>query len=109
MYQRKHERYTPVSIVRAINSLDNTFMGSVVNISQGGFLLSSHSIIIPEGAIYQFQLAEESLGVSINAGATCLWQTEASAVDSHWAGFQIIDISPEDEKSLKSYISDLSS
>lgn len=107
MQQRKHDRYTPKALMRAINALHDVAIGNVVNISQGGFMLSSHGIIIPEGTIYQLQLMEDSAKLNINAGATCLWQTEANAKDSHWAGFQIIDISPEDEETLKSYLSGL--
>jgi len=93
--------------MQAINNLEGTLLGNIVNISQGGFMLSSHDTIIPEGGIYQLKLLEEQSAMVINLGATCLWQTEANAANSHWAGFHIIDISSADEELLKSYISSL--
>jgi len=107
MGKRQYKRYTPGSLMQAVNALDDHLLGTVMNISQGGFMLASHGSIIPEGAIYQLRLQEEQTAMDINLGATCLWQTEANATDSHWAGFQIIDISAEDEAVLISYIAGL--
>lgn len=109
MHKRQHQRHTPKALLSAVNALDDTLLGNIVNISQGGFMLASHNTIIPEGAIYQLKLQESQSTANIHLGATCLWQTEANAADAHWAGFQIIDISAEDEASLISYISDLGS
>lgn len=109
MGKRQHKRYTPGSLMQALNVLDDALLGNIVNISQGGFMLASHGSTIPEGAIYQLRLQEEQAAMDISLGATCLWQTEANATDSHWSGFQIIDISAEDEARLISYIAGLES
>ncbi len=104
MIKRKYKRYSPHALMQVVDTLNDSLLGNIVNISLGGFMLASHRIIIPEGAIYQLKLQEQQSATDIELGATCLWQTEANATDNHWSGFQIIDISPKAEAALKSYI-----
>lgn len=110
MHQRKHERYIPTTLIEAINTITENQLGTIANISLGGFLLTSQVDDIPEGAIYQLRLQESSDQTTltpINLGATCLWHSEAASPGSYWSGFEILDISPQDEQALKSYIASL--
>lgn len=60
------------------------------------------------GTIHQLQLQNNEKTVpDITLGATCLWQEEASASNSYWCGFQIIDISSRDRETLDGYIKSL--
>ncbi len=60
------------------------------------------------GTIHQLQLIDHNSGdPDITLGATCLWLDEASASDSYWSGFQIIDISAKDREILNNYIQSL--
>ena len=112
MNKRKQERYVPATLIEAVNTVTDTPLGTLANISLGGFLLTSQIDEIPEGAIYQFKLQECNEPVSmepIHLGAVCLWHSDASSPGSYWSGFQILDISPEQEQLLKSYIASLHS
>lgn len=108
MHQRAHDRLSPRSTVEVINSLDGRPVGILVNISTVGFMIVSKGTPPSPGSIHQLQLIDPEKGdPKITLGATCLWQDEASASDSYWCGFQIIDISEKDHESLNSYITSL--
>ena len=112
MHKRAQERYTPRTVIQATNAMNEETLGTLANISLGGFLLTSQHNNVPDGAVFQMILEEQSDGgerLNINLGATCLWHSDATSPGYYWCGFQIIDISPEDEKKLKSYIDSLSS
>lgn len=111
MNKRKQERYIPATLIEAVNTITDAPLGTLANISLGGFLLTSQ-VEIPEGAIYQFRLHEcnePGTMEPIQLGAVCLWHSEASSPGSYWSGFQILDISSQDEQLLKSYIESLRS
>jgi len=107
---RKFERYVPDNNVRVFNSITDKPIGSVVNISMGGFLLITESPSIPEGAVFQLTLRcrndEKSIS-DVSLGATCLWHARGNSRDNNWNGFQIIDISEDQEAALKNYINTL--
>ena len=110
MKKRTHERYTPKDTLQVVNSLNNESIGTVANISLGGFLLITDNASIPEGAVYQLSIRggdTEGSSAGIDLGATCLWQAEANTPGSTWAGFQIIDISDQNERRLQDYIASL--
>lgn len=110
MSARKQERYTPINVLEAINLLSDESMGTVANISGGGFLLTTQDYQIGEGSIFQLVLREhvgtESTDIA-TLGAACLWHSEAASPNTFWSGFQIIDIQPEDEERLMLYIETL--
>ena len=108
MHKRAHERFSPRSTIRAVNTLDGRALGVLVNISSSGFMLISEEDHPTPGSIHQLQLVD--LGnqeLSISLGATCLWQEEASASNSYWSGFQIIDISDNNREQLIRYLKTL--
>ncbi|WP_456403693.1 PilZ domain-containing protein [Thiolapillus sp.] len=108
MHKRAHDRFSPRSTVQVINSLDGTSVGVLVNISSAGFMIVSEGTHPSPGSIHQLQLIDHKHGdPDITLGATCLWQDEASASDSYWCGFQIIDISAQDQAKLNGYIDSL--
>ena len=108
MHHRAHQRLTPRSTIQAIDTLDGKALGVLVNISHSGFMLLSEEEHPEPGAIHQIKL--QDLGnteLDISLGATCLWQEEASAANSYWSGFQIIDISDDNQEQLNRYLESL--
>ncbi len=68
-------------------------------------MMLSEGICPDPGEIRQIQLIDNESGdPDISVGAICLWHEEANARYSYWSGFQIIDISPEDQEKLDRYI-----
>ncbi len=69
-------------------------------------MMLSEGVCPEAGEIRQVQLIDHENGdPDISVGAICLWHDEANAKHSYWSGFQIIDISPEDQDKLDRYIS----
>jgi len=105
MNKRAHERFSPQSTIQIIDKLSGEAMGVLINISEGGFMMLSEGNCPESGDIHQVQLIDHDSGdPNISVGATCLWNDEANARHSYWSGFQIIDISPEDQAKLDSYL-----
>ncbi|WP_457673872.1 PilZ domain-containing protein [Thiolapillus sp.] len=108
MHERAYDRFSPTSTVQIIDRLDGTALGVLINVSKGGFMMLSEGNCPEAGEIRQVQLIDHETGdPDISVGATCLWHDEANARHSYWSGFQIIDISPEEQEKLDRYISSL--
>jgi hypothetical protein len=83
-------------------------VGVLVNVSTNGFMLASEGHHPDSGALHQLKLLEtDSQALNITLGARCLWEDEASAEDTYWSGFEIIDISEKDQQILNNYIESL--
>ena len=107
-YDREYKRYSPRSSVQAIDGILGDTLGYLINISKGGFLLACQGKCPQPSAIYQLHILDaDNHAPDFHVGATCLWRDEASAANSHWCGFQIIDISPQDKVKLNDYIETL--
>jgi hypothetical protein len=98
----KEQRTSPRKrVTQKIDIVDinrDEYLGNVVNISVGGFMLlcSSQPQI---NQLFQLRLSLPAPvdGVEyIELGAECLWCKSVSDSESCWAGFQIIDISDRD-------------
>ncbi len=106
MHERAYDRFSPQSTIQIIDKLDGTALGVLINISRGGFMMLSEGVCPEAGEIRQVQLINHESGdPDISVGVICLWYDEANARHSYWSGFQIIDISPEDQEKLNRYIS----
>ena len=105
MHNRAHDRFSPQSTIQIIDKLGGSALGVLINISKAGFMMLSEGNCPEVGNIYQVQLIDQDSGEpDICVGATCLWNDEANARHNYWSGFQIIDISPEDQAKLDNYI-----
>ncbi len=105
MTQRAYERYSPKSTVVVIDQMSARRIGIVINISRGGLMMLSEGESPQPGAIHQVSLIdEEQAGLDITVGIHCLWLDEANASNTYWSGYQIIDISDEDQAQLDAYI-----
>ena len=72
-------------------------LGSLANISLGGFMLISSSAM-PLNQLYQLRIRFPTPidgETGIDVGAESLWCNDATGPGSYWTGFQIIDISDQ--------------
>jgi len=105
VHKRAYDRFSPLSTIQVIDKLSGHALGVLINISRTGFMMLSEGNCPEGGEIHQVQLIDQDGGEpDISVGATCLWNDEANARHSYWSGFQIIDISPEDQAKLDSYL-----
>lgn len=106
---RHMERYKVNQRVLVVNSLRDQLLGNIANVHEEGFMLIGNSASLCDDSIYQlaFQFSSPVLGkYNIALGAECLWVRETSG-DQCWAGFQIIDISDDDKKTIVSLCAQL--
>jgi len=88
------------SIAQSIDVYDNsrdTYLGRVVNLhSQGLMVIGDRPFV--EDCLYRLDLhLSEPVNErnSIHLGVDCLWVRNAEDNGKHWAGFSIIDASPQ--------------
>lgn len=85
---------------QAIDVYDNTrdvYLGRVVNIHTEGLMLIGDQPF-EEDCLYRLDLhlaAPVNERNSIHLGVDCLWVRNADHNGKHWAGFSIIDASPQ--------------
>ncbi|BAO44599.1 PilZ domain-containing protein [Thiolapillus brandeum] len=105
MHKRAYDRFSPPSTMEVVDKLSGSTLGVLINISKAGFMMLSEGNCPEAGDIHQVQLIDPDSGEpDVSVGATCLWNDEANARHSYWSGFQIIDISPEDQAKLDNYL-----
>ena len=93
--QRQSTRSTVHVHIDIIDLANNEVLGTLINISEGGFMLRSEEEI-PLNKLFQLKLAYESDQkqlIEIELGAESLWSNEISGPGNAWYGFHIIDIS----------------
>lgn len=81
-------------------------MGTLANISLGGFMLISKSET-PLNQLYQLRIHFPSPidgETGIDVGAESLWCNDATGPGSYWTGFQIIDISDQGTRLIERLI-----
>jgi len=108
VHNRAYDRFSPQSTIQVIDKLSGRVLGVLINVSRAGFMMLSEGKCPEAGGIHQLQIvSEEEETPDISLGATCLWNEEANARHSYWSGFEIIDISPEEQEKLDAYIATL--
>ncbi len=107
MYEKRENiRVSPPEGSLVVNQLNQAKVGRIVDISASGFLLAGREIIKP-GMIFQLELIiADSNNIHINVGAECIW-ADLQTSGLIFGGFQIIDISTEDQTTLISFIEQL--
>ncbi len=82
------------------------FIGRFVDISEDGFLLFCPQPIDVD-SIWQMRILaanDQRLQTLFSLGAECLWVRAADESNHYWAGFHIIDITPEDAEKLQQFL-----
>lgn len=102
---RKHPRIEVPEDVVVKDAHTGEILGQLVNLSVDGFMLMGPLCIAP-GTVRQLCIpfAQETGTGTLTVGAESLWCQDANDTGSHWSGFQIIDISPEQQKLLYSMV-----
>lgn len=106
--RRRHPRIPVDSTVFELTNLaDETPVGAVANISTNGLLINSAQPYQLDATL-QVKLnwhgRDNPESHSMNIGITALWETPADKNGARWLGFQIIDISDEDQHMLDEII-----
>lgn len=98
-HHRRHlERKQLSTAIPVCNAVTGQTVGELVNITVEGLMIIAEQC--PDvHSIYQYtlQLPSPILGKSTaSVGVDCMWTREQDDHHRHWAGFQIIDASPDD-------------
>ena len=102
---RRHPRIEVPENVRVRDAHSGEILGQLVNLSVDGFMLVG-PLRIPAGTVRQvcIPLAQPGTAGELTVGVESLWCQDANDSGSHWSGFQIIDISPEQRQLLDSMV-----
>ena len=95
--QRTHPRKQIEKKIEITDINSGDVLGSLVNISLGGFMLIS-SAEQPLNQLFQLRIdfpAPIDGETGIDLGAESLWCNDATGPGSFWTGFQIIDLSDQ--------------
>ena len=98
--QRRSDRKAPTNVVGVIDALTGDRIGQIGNLSAEGMMIISQHHIEP-GAMFQMEFTLTDLNDQqhhFNVGSVCLWCSAASS--RFWAGFEIMDVSEQDAKTL---------
>jgi hypothetical protein len=106
--KRRSERRKVTVAIPVTNALTGRIAGQLVNVSVDGLMLvSSHAIA--DDSLHQFDFTLPGMrGTSrrMQVGVHEQWSEPASTPGQFWLGFNIIDISPDDEVALDAWVHD---
>lgn len=94
---RKRERQGVGQSIDAYDNIHDIYLGRVVNIHDEGLMLMGDQAC-REDCLYRLDLHLSSPvngRNSVQLGVDCLWVRHAEDNSKHWAGFSIIDASPQ--------------
>lgn len=103
--RRKHPRKKVSQPVAVIDQDRAQTLGYLVDLSISGFMLLTPRPV-ETNRVFQLTLAlpAECGGQTIRLGAESLWRENSNDPGKYWAGFQIIDISPENGQRIQKLI-----
>ncbi|MDQ2076303.1 PilZ domain-containing protein [Marinimicrobium sp. ABcell2] len=107
--QRGLERYGVTDAVDVYDSLRDVYLGRLVNIHRRGIMLMGDQRL-EEDKLYKLDLhLPQPLNGhnTIQLGVDCLWTRNADHNGKHWAGFAIIDLSPQSAEDVDALIAAL--
>lgn len=94
---RNLERHGAPCDVNVYDNLRDAYLGRLVNIHTEGLMIIG-DVRLEEDKLYKLDLhLPEYINErnTIHLGVDCLWVRNADYNGKHWAGFKIIDISPQ--------------
>jgi c-di-GMP-binding flagellar brake protein YcgR len=99
--QRRNHRVTIPEHPQILDAHSGEVIGQLVNLSSDGLMIASANRI-QNNTVLQMRipLVRDGHHLEIRIGAESLWCEDANDSGTHWSGFQIIDISPEDQRIL---------
>lgn len=102
-YDRGLERHGINGDVDVYDSLRDVYLGRLVNIHVQGLMIMG-DIAVEEDKLYKLDLHLPTAihsHTSIHLGVDCLWARNADHNGKHWAGFTIIDLSPQASEDIQ--------
>jgi len=105
--RRQHPRKKVTQPVAVMDHDREALLGYLVDISLSGFMLLC-STPLEINRVFQLglELPPACGGQSVRLGAESLWRENSNDPGKYWAGFQIIDISPENLERIKRLMDD---
>lgn len=106
MAERRSERRQVAESLAVVDGMSGAQLGRIGNLSAEGLMLISPQPV-PEQHVYQVRFplpGAFAAAPRLEVGIQCLWSEPASTADSHWAGCQIISISPEHRDLLDAWL-----
>ena len=103
--QRRNHRISIPEQPHIYDAHSGEIIGDLVNLSSDGLMAASHRHIAG-GSICQIRipLIKGEQQVDICVGTESLWCEDANDSGTYWTGFQIIDISPDDQLILDAVV-----
>lgn len=105
--RRKQPRKKLDPLLEVFDINEESQLGRAVDISQGGIMVLSETPI-PVNKVWQLSLDLPSRTDQHNTvffGAESLWCQVSEKSNQYWAGFQVIDISQEDNETINEFVS----
>ncbi|MDX1569038.1 MAG: PilZ domain-containing protein [Xanthomonadales bacterium] len=100
-HRRRYPRVDVDEPVVVYDVVEDREIGTIGNISSHGLMLiGSESIEAERLMQLEFTLDHEGEARPIRVGAQALWCAPANVPDRFWTGFEIVDISEDDEAFL---------
>lgn len=106
---RALERFGINGDVDVYDNLRDIYLGRLVNIHLEGLMIMG-DVPMEEDKLYKLDLhLPEAINerTSIHLGVDCLWARNADHNGKHWAGFTIIDLSPQASEDIQMLIQGL--
>jgi hypothetical protein len=103
--QRRDTRHPVTDLIEVFDVFAECPLGTLVNISSGGMMLSSAQPI-PLNRIFQVTLPALD-GAPITLGAESLWQRASADGRQYWTGFQLISVADQDRNRLECMLGEL--
>ncbi|HEX6833829.1 MAG TPA: PilZ domain-containing protein [Rudaea sp.] len=103
---RRSLRKRAQQAIEVTNAISGEVIGYVGNLSEDGMLLISGRAL-PEDALFQFTFPLQNPSgppQKIEIGVHEQWCEAAAVPGQFWTGFRIIDIGPEDQKTLSAWV-----
>ncbi|MFC5579245.1 PilZ domain-containing protein [Lysobacter niabensis] len=102
---RRTRRRQVAESVQVVDSMTETVVGHIGNVSESGMLVMSNAPLVPD-ALYQlrFTLPDGLTRTAFEVGAHLLWRDQASAPGQAWAGFRFITMSEQQMLQLRRWI-----
>jgi hypothetical protein len=99
--KRRSHRVTIPGHPQILDAHSGEVIGQLVNLSSDGLMIVSvHCVQIHTVLQMRIPLIRDGHQFEVRIGAESLWCEDANDSGMHWTGFQIIDISPEDQRIL---------
>ena len=102
---RRARRRTVQDPVQVVDTMTDTVIGQLSNLSESGMLLIASAPLV-EDALYQlrFHLGARGMGAPVNVGVHLLWSVDANTPGQSWCGFRFLTISDDQRGHIHDWV-----